>query len=212
MKVNIGPYKDYYSIYYFTDKLKYVGVSEDASGVIGDYIDKTFVGKFIRKFNDWNKRKIKVRIDNYDTWGMYNTLSVIIAPMLRQLKATKHGWPIVDDEDVPDELKTYDLKYEDDEGDTKFPAKWEYVLDEMIFTFETFERATLYDEDWSEKYYSGEYDLRCEEVVIDGETLYEMVQGPNHTMKCDMEGFKKEQARINNGCRLFGKYYQNLWD
>jgi hypothetical protein len=28
----------------------------------------------------------------------------------------------------------------------------------------------------------------------------------------DAEEAKKEQARISNGFRLFGKYYENLWD
>jgi len=28
----------------------------------------------------------------------------------------------------------------------------------------------------------------------------------------DMEGMKAEQERISNGFRLFGKYYEALWD
>jgi len=28
----------------------------------------------------------------------------------------------------------------------------------------------------------------------------------------DKIGLKKHQERINNGLRLFGKYYTNLWD
>lgn len=206
MKIDIGPYVNYITIYDIVDKLKHVGVSEDRIGLIGDYLDDTFVGKSIRKFSDSRKRKIDIHIEKFDTWGMYSTLALIIAPMLRQLKATKHGWPITDDEDVPDELKTHDLKYEDDEGDVKFPAKWEYILDEMIFAFETI------DSEWEDKYYSGHWDMTSKEVVYEGETLYEMVQGPNHTYTCDNEGLKKEQARITNGFRLFGKYYQNLWD
>ena len=42
-----------------------------------------------------------VRIDRYDTWSMDHTLADIILPMLKQLDATKHGAPHVDDEDVP---------------------------------------------------------------------------------------------------------------
>ncbi len=34
------------------------------------------------------------------------TLSHIVVPMLKQLKETKHGAPFVDDEDVPEELKS----------------------------------------------------------------------------------------------------------
>jgi hypothetical protein len=35
---------------------------------------------------------------------------------------------------------------------------------------------------------------------------------PNHTYKCDYEGMRAVEARIQNGFRLFGRYYQNLWD
>ena len=55
---------------------------------------------------------------------MDHTLANIILPMLKQLQATKHGSPMVDIEDVPEELRItgYDdgssqfrLKFEDDE-------------------------------------------------------------------------------------------------
>jgi hypothetical protein len=42
-----------------------------------------------------------VKIDRWDTWSMDHTLAHIVLPMLRQLQATKHGSPLVDDEDVP---------------------------------------------------------------------------------------------------------------
>ena len=58
-----------------------------------------------------NRRKIDIQIDPWDTWNMYNTLADIILPMLKQLKETKHGSPVVELEDVPEELRyteTYD--------------------------------------------------------------------------------------------------------
>jgi hypothetical protein len=39
-----------------------------------------------------------------------------------------------------------------------------------------------------------------------------MVEGPNHTQVVDWDGMKAQQARITNGFRLFGKYYEGLWD
>jgi hypothetical protein len=42
--------------------------------------------------------------------------------------------------------------------------------------------------------------------------LYRMDDGPNHTYECDYEGMKVVQSRIDNGFKLFGKYYQSLWD
>ena len=43
-------------------------------------------------------------------------------------------------------------------------------------------------------------------------TLYQMKEGPNHTYKCDYDGMNLVHERIRNGFRLFGKYYQGLWD
>jgi hypothetical protein len=31
-------------------------------------------------------------------------------------------------------------------------------------------------------------------------------------MIVDKEGLEKHQDRVDNGLRLFGKYYENLWD
>ena len=40
-----------------------------------------------------------VKIDHWDTWSMDHTLSYIILPMLKQLRNTKHGYPVVDEDD-----------------------------------------------------------------------------------------------------------------
>jgi hypothetical protein len=50
------------------------------------------------------------------------------------------------------------------------------------------------------------------EVAKGGHKFYQMGRGPNDTYKCDYEGMKQVEERIQNGFRLFGKYYQNLWD
>ncbi len=44
------------------------------------------------------------------------------------------------------------------------------------------------------------------------EHYWEMVEGPNHTHKFDKEGWEKWNARKSNGFRLFGKYFEALWD
>jgi hypothetical protein len=43
-------------------------------------------------------------------------------------------------------------------------------------------------------------------------TMYNLQKGPNDTYKCDYEGMQVVQKRITNGFRLFGRYYENLWD
>jgi hypothetical protein len=39
-----------------------------------------------------------------------------------------------------------------------------------------------------------------------------MEKGSNHTYTVDNEGKKAYHDRITNGYRLFGKYYESLWD
>ena len=167
----------------------------------------------------WDKidRKIDyVKIDRWDTWSMDHTLSYIILPMLKQLKDSKHGGPRVDDEDVPDEIKSTNAKPKENDYDTDdfWFDRWDYVLDEMIFAFEC-----KIDDSWQEKFRSGEIDMTWIPVDKEGNevpkgqhTHYQMGHGPNHTYKCDYEGMEKVQKRITNGFRLFGKYYEGLWD
>lgn len=163
-----------------------------------------------------------VKIDRYDTWNMDSTLAKIVLPMLKQLKETKHGSPVVDLEDVPEHMRTtttedydsqqcFDFYNESDDGKQGYNvhARWEWVLDEMIFAFES------EFNNWENKYYSGKFDMKsapCEWDENGKATLFSLVEGPNHTHKFDHEGHQKEYERIQNGFRLFGKYYSRLWD
>ena len=151
-----------------------------------------------------------VKIDKYDTWSMDSTLAHIILPMLKQLKATKHGAPFVDDMDVPDILKSTSAAPKENDWDTdaNWHLRWDWILQEEIFAFE---QLGL---DWEDQYKSGVFDTDWVESdeVYEGDTCWEMKHGPNHTMVYDWEGIKTHNDRIQNGFRLFGKYYQGLWD
>jgi hypothetical protein len=172
------------------------------------------------KFLDFIHPRIEyVKIDPWDVWNMDHTLSPIILPMLKRLREVKHGSGFVDMEDVPEHLRatttdewdrqhTFDFYNEDvpKEGVADIHARWNWVLDEMIFAFEH-----LVDDTWEEKFSSGTIDtifVPCE----DNPKLNRMEHGPNHTYVCDYDGLRKEYDRIDNGLRLFGKYYRNLWD
>jgi hypothetical protein len=152
-----------------------------------------------------------VKIDRYDTWSMDHTLADIILPMLKQLNAEKHGAPNVDDEDVPMELQSWTSPAKDEyDVDGNHFKRWDYVLNEMIFAFEC-----KVDDSWEEKFRSGEHDMKsvpCNWDENGKPTLYSFEKGPNDTYKCDYEGMREVQKRISNGFRLFGRYYENLWD
>jgi hypothetical protein len=159
-----------------------------------------------------------VKIDRYDTWSMDHTLAHIVLPMLRQLKATKHGSPIVDDDDVPEglNLRSTEAPAKENEWDTddNHFKRWDWALSEMIFAFEC-----KIDDSWQDAFREGEHDLLWIPVDEEGNEVpkgehkyYRMTHGPKDTYKCDYEGMKVVEARIQNGFRLFGKYYQALWD
>ena len=153
--------------------------------------------KALQKIRNFIYPQIKyVKIDRWDTWNMDGTLAVIILPLLKQLRAEKHGSGFVDLDDVPEGMrytntedyydqKTFDFYHEPDlqKIQCDIHDRWDWVLDEMIFAFEK-----ITDDNWENEFWSKD------------------------NRKCDWDGRKKVQDRINNGLCLFGKYYQNLWD
>ena len=152
---------------------------------IGNYPNHRFYHNWLYNWFGYSpKQKTRIKIHNYDTWSMDHTLAPIILPMLVQLKATKHGAPMVDMKDVPRELratkKQLDAYGKNGDVDPKHFERWDWILDEMIWAFEQKCR-----DDWMEDYYYN---------------------------KWDQEGVKAHQDRMSNGFRLFGKYYENLWD
>lgn len=179
---------------------------------------KTLLYRFLTWLHSKKKRPVEVRIDSYDTWSMDYTLGLIVLPMLKQLKESKHGAPFVDDKDVPKHLRSTSApplsKDEVDCGavDDLHFKRWDWVLDEMIFAFET-KSGSL--QDWDDMFFTGKHDWSGVATVFDENgkpKLYELQKGPNDTAKIDMKGIRAYQKRISNGFRLFGKYYENLWD
>ena len=178
----------------------------------------TMLYRFLSWIHSKQKRTINVHIDPWDTWSMDDTLAHIVLPMLKQLKEKKHGAPFVDLKDVPKELHGKRLTKKqkaNGEVDDKHFERWDWVMDEMIWAFE----QKHPDCDWCDQYYSGESDTFMAPVDKDGNDVekkdakyFEMRRGPNDTFKIDREGMDAHQARITNGFRLFGKYYEGLWD
>ena len=162
MKVVIGPYKSWTGPYQLAHYLKYVGVSEERRSKIGEWLADTWVSPVCNWIYEKRRRRVKIRVDYWDTWNLDHTLALIIIPCLKQLKREKHGTPGTDVEDGPEEFK------EEKDFSSK---RWEWILDEMIWSFEN-----IVDED-------------------------------NHLI-----WNKETEERVQNGLRLFGKYYRSLWD
>jgi len=135
------------------------------------------------KFGYSPEQKVKVHIDPWDTWSMDHTLAPIILPMLKQLKDNKHGAPNVDLEDVPEELRPTNTE------------EWQKLYNEGGETDDKFFERW----DWvmDEMIYAFDCKANKDEVYMRFD---------------DRAEIQKEQERISNGFRLFGKYYENLWD
>ena len=217
MKVYIGPYKNWFGPHQLAEKIcfwakKNVVVDQYGSKDYPDYVfklgewlaygkwrgvdeipdfelnslkttneDETWLYKFLQFIEKKKTRKIKVRIDPYDTWSMDTTLAHIVLPMLKQLRATQHGFAQIDMEDVPEKLRLVDnsesyyqlqlFEYEEcnPEHINIGEDQWNWILDEMIYAF------SILDDD-------------------------------------DKAWIHEDDKRVNNGLRLFGKYYRALWD
>jgi len=234
MKIYISKYRNHWlSPYTILEKVCFWEKDKDAFYNLEDHPNHKYekwvnrlepISIAIQKFLDFVHPRIEyIKIDKYDVWNMDSTLSPIILPMLKQLKETKHSSGVVDCEDVPEHLryntteqwedqKCFEFyhEHEVEEGDRDIHARWDWVLDEMIWAFEQ-----LCDEDNDKQFHSGEHDMKSVACAWDENgkpTMFTFEKGPNHTAKFDSDAFEKHHNRINNGTRLFGKYYRNLWD
>ena len=213
MKVIIGPYKNYIGPYQIAEAILFwLPKQRDELGFLeahplqhrfGHWLAETKLGKdsWLARLCQWfdqkRKRNIYVRIDRWDTWGMDNTLAHIVLPMLKQLKATKHGSPHTDDFDTPQHLWSTNAKPKTNEWDTDefWHQRWDYIIGEMIWAFEQ-----ELDEHAEDKFYE-----HCTNKELSLEQQIENI-------KVDEQGLNQHNHRKQNGFRLFGKYYQALWD
>jgi hypothetical protein len=196
MRVYIGPYRNRitwpiklqgfyfdkrfgkFALYGEKDYKKIDFVVENVTDYLQDLVNKYINEPWLDK----NTRKIKVKLHHYDTWNADNTLAIIIHPLLVKLKSDKQGIPLIDDEDVPENIRSTNATPKEDpyDIDEHSEARWNYVLDEMIWAFEQ----------------CAKDDTGDTEYLMDSE---------------NPERMKAHYARISNGHRLFGKYYFSLW-
>lgn len=160
---------------------------------------------YIGPYNE-DDREINIEIHEYDTFSMDYTLALIILPLLKQLKETTHGSPFIPNDEVPEHLHAPDdFSFDNGEVDEHWHDRWAWVLDQMIFSFES-----IVDDSWEDQFHSGEMDYVFEDT--DDEDYVTMEEGPNHTHKFDSEGYTEYNNRIQRGLELFGKHFRDMWD
>lgn len=198
----IGPYQIMDMVFFWHEKYPEGDLENRWDYKLHEKLSKWLAKTWVMDFCEWiqskRKRKILVKLDYWDTYSVDHTLAIIIAPLVKQLKEIKHGYGWVDDADVPEELRSHNGVKDDNGGwDSLAEKRFEYVLDEIIWTF----TCLASDDDSDSKFYDHSN-------VDESTDISEQVKA----LKVDRDGLKKHWDRINNGTRLFGKYYRNLWD
>ena len=230
MKVYIGPYRSWIGPYQIMDGIffwheKY---PEDKLEKRWDYrlhdlLSERLAATWIAPLCEWiqtkKQRKIKVKIHDYDHWSCDATLTPIVLPLLKSLKEHKHGSGTVDLEDVPEEMRLTDTEEWDAQSAFAFyresdlqkvkcdvHTRYEWVLDEMIWAFEQ-----LNLDNWEDQYWITHPEIDFT-ILPEDEGKTSKPLRWKRAGECDWEGRQKHQNRIDNGLRLFGKYFQTLWD
>lgn len=227
MKIKIGPYTTWIGPYqiaekilFWKDKSKDHSVHEFGTWLSGGEVGDSVLMKLCIWIESKKKRKIKIKIDKWDTWGMDSTLALIILPMLIQLRDTKHGSAMIDDEDLPIDMRVhgfgesvqFELEFETHDADetlswNTYETKWDWVLNEMIWSFEQLQP----DNDWEDQYWNVRPELDLTKYPEDKDVIAVPVRWKTKGVH-DYDGRNAHQARISNGLKLFGKYFQGLWD
>ena len=128
-----------------------------------------------------------VKIDRWDTWSMDHTLAHIVLPMLKQLQKDKHGSPYVEDEDVPEELRsekkskrkkkgvavlhTHAVNFEDDDIIVILKQKPIRITLEEIHDYNNVLNITIYAK-YIDHYFESDFDLEIYENVPLTKTNY----------------------------------------
>lgn len=206
----IGPYKSGYRLCKrIADFLENFCVLERDREAIYDYLDKfDFLDKldnFLPKFD----RTVWIKTHRYDYWNADSTIAMLCLPIMKDLKKHKHGSGPIKDEDVPEELRSYNAppKEHDWDTDSLWHDRLDWVLSEVIWALEQLQP----DCDWEDQYWFTQpeidFSYQPEDAGKTSIPLRWKVKG-----ECDWEGMKEHQARIDNGMRLFGTYFRNWWD
>jgi len=226
MKVNIGPYpydlipvRKWETRYEMFRSKTHAFLDEDEytwyDKIVFGFFDK--LTDLVWPINSWarnRKRKVKVHIDGYDVWSADHTIALVIYPLLLKLKEIKHGSCPVDFEDVPEQFHpTEEAGPDNGYTDNTIHDRWEWVLNEIIWAFE---QCTHPDNNDAQFYHNSDQLGMVFNKTDDAgySTIgFDYQKDPSKPKYwVDEKGRKDHYKRINNGLRLFAKYYFGLWD
>lgn len=198
MKVNIKLFDNYKIINFYRDHMnkKYGLLWPEKQTKFDTFIEKLddccqwllniSYNKIVRK-----DTKVKVKFKYVDLYSLDYTLSLIILPLLKEFNGKKQGIPMVDNNDLPEDLKLsdaiLDVVYNGKECESDIRKTYEeraqmaynYIIDKMIWSFERISKGEDFYPEWENDF--------------------------NPELQKDYD------KKIQEGLNLFGKYYRTLW-
>ena len=171
MKVNIGPYINWWGPYQIMDLLFFWHEKYPEDNIanrwdyrlhdqVAEWLADTWFSDFCQWVHDKRKRTEKIHIDHYDIWNLAETLASIALPMLKLLKESKHGYPCSTPSyqyhaDWQGGQSCFDFYRESDGLVSDASSKeWDEYMDKMIFAF-----TCITDEHSEDQFWTGESDI-----------------------------------------------------
>lgn len=146
---------------------------------------ENYTTPYVDQHGKWRheERVVDISIDKWDLFNVNWSIAAIAAPLIKAwIDRGPSGAPITDMEDVPEELR-----HAKPSNDLRHGADENFFKRwEWILGEMYFALQSEVDGSWEDEFY---------------------MKNP-----IDREGLLEFQARADNGLRLFGKYFKNLWD
>jgi len=198
MKVNIGSYHDYFGPYQISEKVFFWINHREVLLGLDETLEHRWDVKACEKFGDWmsdrawfvkflnwidSKKQRKIQV-RIHPWDTWSMDHTLALIIHPMLVQLKAANHGYFSSDPEDAPQIGKGEVTDYGGnDTLALDRYNWIMDEMIWTFDTLKTDRDHELFFNEE--TGEYNF---------------------------EGQKEHDERIQNGLRLFGKYFRALWD
>lgn len=183
MKVKIGKHIDWIGPYQIADWLQYVGISEDRCHKIGKWLADTKLKDICEWIHARRHRKISIQIDGWDTWNADHTMALVISAVMNEYAKQEQVSFGHDLWDVPEFLHPADGKQfkKNHDVDEQYWDRCNWIVNEITWTF----NELTGDDPWWPRWETKE--------------------------QFEDDSYIERVDRMQNGLRLFGKYYAGFW-
>lgn len=160
-------------------------------------------GDYVRSIK-WGLQRADRGWSDCDAWGAYSYLAKVIKETCQYIKQHKHGVPMgcFKKSDPMDDSGNFT-----EEATEIADKRWEYALNDIIFTFESLQKIDEHDLILppGKNYFN-------EEEIIRWQKYCDSVNGRSNREPKARIMTIEEFKRYHRGWKMFKKYFQNLWD